>query len=131
MLRYGEGQSNVGRDEEKIALYVVNAALCGNYYAEMAAYAGRLRKAGIKQHKLVVWHDDERISERVRLMAAGHLDLDVVSMTNEDVEYFREMLPLRSILLMPSKEQGRISHVWLQSSAIDDGLRNAVLKQVE
>jgi len=126
--RYGVSQST---NERNTAFYVVNAALCGNYYEEMTRYAELLRKAGINQHKVVLWHKDERISERVKLMAAGYIDLEVVSMNDLDVGRFREMLPLRSIVLIPGKERGAIRHVWLQSSAIDSGLRRAVLEQVE
>lgn len=126
--RYGVSQSTIDRNT---AFYVVNAALCGNYYKEMTEYAERLRKAGINEHKIILWHEDERISERIKLMAAGYLDLEVVAMTDLDLGRFREMLPLRSIMLVPGKERGAISHVWLQSSAIDNGLRRAVLKQVK
>ncbi len=121
------GQPGSGGEDERAVLYIANAGLCATYYDDIEAYSTYLTQRGVSSHTLFLWHTDARISERMKYLASKRLNIDVIALSNSDLEHLSRQLPDRAIALLPSRSGESIHQIRLQSRRVENWLREATL----
>lgn len=121
------GQSGSGGVDERAVLYIANAGLCATYYDDIEAYSAYMTQRGVSSHTIILWHSDARISERMKYLASKRLNIDVVALSNSDLDLLSRQLPDKAMALLPNRSGESIHQIRLQSRSLEIWLRDATL----